>query len=494
LNLSDAVCAHAAARPDAAALLTPTRRISYAELDAMSWRVAGHLAGRGMRAGDRAAITISDNVAHAVTLLALVRLGAAQYGLSAADTVSTRQSIIRRLGLKWFVGEEAPADVTIPQVPIDPTLRDYENIRKDRSVLASDPDLPWLAMMSSGTTGAPKAFLLSHAQTLGRYNTYRAAIPLEPGHRFLSLVELSFGSARQRTLYSMMSGGTVVMPDRASDPITLALVNDSNVGIVFSTPFHLSLLLKLVRPDAPGPLLPTVNMLVCSTSEVGEALRQAVRRSVSPNLMVAYGSSEVGYVAAGSGAAQASVPGSVGFPLPGATVQLVDNDEVIHQPGVTGRLRVKAPFLIAGYLDDPEMTGEYFRDGWFYPGDLGAWSADGQLIFKGRADDMMLLDGINIYPAEIEQTLMQHPAVAETAAFAIKSPIHQDVPAAAVVLSSPVTSQTLLDFSKELLGVRAPRIIMLMHALPRSPAGKVLRTALLEEYEKATSSQHAPTG
>lgn len=494
MNLSDAVSAHAAARPDAAALLTPTRRMAYSELDANAWRVAAYLAAGGIRAGDRVAITINDNIAHAVTLLALVRLGAAQYGLSASDTVSTRQNIIRRLGLKWFVGDRPPEDVAIPHLSIDATLRAYDNMEKDRSVLCNDPGTPWLAMMSSGTTGAPKAFLLTHAQTLGRYNTYRAAIPLEPGHRFLSLVELSFGSARQRTLYSMMSGGTVVMPDETSDPITLSLINDNNVSIVFSTPFHLSQLLNLARPEGAGLLLPTLDMLVCSTSEVGEALRQSVRRSVSPNLMVAYGSSEVGYVAAGGGMAQAAVPGSVGFPLPGPTVQLVDDDGVIRQPGVTGRLRIQAPFLIDGYLDDPEMTAEYFRDGWFYPGDLGAWSPDGQLVFKGRADDMMLLDGINIYPAEIEQTLIQHPAVAESAAFAIKSAIHQDVPAAAVVLNTAVTPQALLDFSKEQLGIRAPRIIMLVNALPRSPAGKVLRTALLEQYERALVARSAPAG
>ena len=464
--------------------------MAYAELDAMAWRVAAYLKSRGVQPGDRVAIIITDNVAHAVTLLALVRLGAAQYGLSALDTVSTRQAIIQRLGLKFIVGETPPADVKIPLVPIDPTLRAYAGIEKDRSVCSEDPHLPWLAMMSSGTTGSPKAFLLSHAQTLGRYNTYRAAIPLEQGHRFLSLVELSFGSARQRTLYSMMSGGTIVLPDVMTDPISLSLISGSKVGIVFSTPFHLSLLLKLVSPEASGPLLPTVNTLVCSTSEVGEALRQAVRRSVSPHLMVAYGSSEVGYVAAGSGAAQAAVPGSVGFPLPGVVLQLVGQDgEIVNQPGIAGRLRVRAPFLIDGYLEDPVMTGEYFRDGWFYPGDLGAWSADGQLVFRGRADDMMLLDGINIYPAEIEQTLLQHPAVDETAAFAIKSDLHQDIPAAAVVLNTAMTPQSLLDFSKELLGVRAPRIIMIMDALPRSPAGKILRTALLDQYQRATAAR-----
>jgi acyl-coenzyme A synthetase/AMP-(fatty) acid ligase len=489
LNLSGAVSAHAAQRPDAAALLTPTRRMGYAELDMMAWKVATYLFRRGVRAGDRVAIILIDNMAHAVTLLALVRLGAAQYGLSALDTVSTRQATVQRLDLKWIVGDAPPADVSLPHIPIDPTLHAYASIEIDRSAQSDDENQPWLAMMSSGTTGAPKAFLLTHAHTAGRYNTYRAAIPLEPGHRFLSLVELSFGSARQRTLYSFLAGGTVVLPDLAIQSINLRLINNSNIDIVFSTPFHLSLLLKLVRPESPNPLLPGVSMLVCSTSEVGEGLREAVRRAVSPNLMVAYGSSEVGYVAAGRGAAQAAVPGSVGFPLPGVTLELVDNGEIIRQPGITGLIRVRAPFLIDGYLDDPAMTREYFKGGWFYPGDLGAWSPDGQLIFKGRADDMMLHDGINIYPAEIEQVLLQHAAVAEAAAFSIKSQIHRDVPAAAVVLSRQATPQILLDFSKELLGVRAPRVIMIMDALPRSPAGKVLRTALAKQYQQATSSQ-----
>jgi acyl-coenzyme A synthetase/AMP-(fatty) acid ligase len=481
VNLSAAVSAHAARRPSAPALLTPSRQITYAMLDDMVWRVATDLARRGVRAGDRVGITLADNVAHAVTMLALIRLGAAQYGLSLGDSASVREATIRRLGIGWTIGCKPPPGVEIPSIAIDPTLAAYAALTPDRSIMANDPDLPWLAMMSSGTTGSPKAFLLSHAQTLGRFNTYCAGIPLTAEDRFISLVELGFGSARQRTLYSFLSGGTVVMTENVAQPLTTGLIDASRASIVFATPFHLFMMLHHAGANQSGYLLPHVRMLVASTSEVGDELRHQVRQHLTPNLHVAYGSSEVGYVTAGGPEAQAAVPGSVGFPLPGPTLQLFTDGTVIHEPGTVGRIRVRAPFLIAGYLDDPEMTRRYFQDDWFYPGDLGEWSADGQLIFRGRADDMMMLDGINIYPAEIEQTLLRHPAVAEAAAFGIKSQIHQDIPCAAVVLREAATPEALAVFCRDRIGLRGPKFVMIMRALPRSAAGKILRNRLAEQ-------------
>jgi len=113
-----------------------------------------------------------------------------------------------------------------------------------------------------------------------------------------------------------------------------------------------------------------------------------------------------------------------------------------------------------------------------YPGDLGVLTDDEQLIFKGRADDMMLFDGINIYPAEIEAVLAAHEAVGEAAAFPLKSEVHQDIPVAAVTLRAPVTEGELLAFCRARLGARTPQRIVAVEEFPRSPAGKILKREL----------------
>jgi acyl-coenzyme A synthetase/AMP-(fatty) acid ligase len=133
-----------------------------------------------------------------------------------------------------------------------------------------------------------------------------------------------------------------------------------------------------------------------------------------------------------------------------------------------------------GYIGDEAASARAFRGGWYYPGDLGYLDEGGALYFRGRADDLMNYDGMKIYPADIEEVLLAHPAVAEAAAFPLPSDRHQDVPFAAVVLRSPVAAATLLDWCRERLGARAPIKLAQLASLPRTERGKVNKQALVQ--------------
>ena len=137
--------------------------------------------------------------------------------------------------------------------------------------------------------------------------------------------------------------------------------------------------------------------------------------------------------------------------------------------------------MFGGYLNDPESTRSCLIDGWFFPGDLGKMTPDGQLIHCGRADQMMIFNGINIYPAEIEQCVTRHPAVTDAAAFPLSSPVHQDVPVCAVVLleGSTITEEHLLAYLQQRLGFRSPRRLIRLKAIPRNEQGKVIRHELM---------------
>jgi len=139
--------------------------------------------------------------------------------------------------------------------------------------------------------------------------------------------------------------------------------------------------------------------------------------------------------------------------------------------------------MIDHYLNDDEATERAFKDGWFLPGDIGKFTPDGQLVFLGRADQMMIMDGINIYPAEIEAVVGRHPAVRDSAAIPLRSPLHQDIPVCAVALhSGKVASETeLLEFTFQRLGSRYPRRIILLEEIPRTKQGKLLLNELSQE-------------
>ena len=140
------------------------------------------------------------------------------------------------------------------------------------------------------------------------------------------------------------------------------------------------------------------------------------------------------------------------------------------------------PGFARSYLDDPAATARAFRDGWYYPGDLGFLAPEGALFLKGRADDLINYDGTKIYPADIELALQQHPAVAEAAAFPVLVDGFRQRPVAAVLLKAPATPDELLAFGRERLGMRSPRDVHIVHEFPRNAVGKVLKRELAARF------------
>ena len=176
-----------------------------------------------------------------------------------------------------------------------------------------------------------------------------------------------------------------------------------------------------------------------------------------------YGSNEFGVVSIAPPALVRNIPGVVGKVVPGMKAEVVDDRGNPLPSGRVGKLRLKSAGTIDGNLDDPVETARVFRDGWFYSDDLAEFTPNGELIHHGRVDDLMILDGINIYPAEIEDALLQHEKVAEAAAFPIPSKTHGDIPAAAVVVRSPVSVEELLSYCRSLLGRHSPSGLKIVH-------------------------------
>jgi len=148
-------------------------------------------------------------------------------------------------------------------------------------------------------------------------------------------------------------------------------------------------------------------------------------------------------------------------------------------------LSPSASGMATGYVDNPSQTAQRFRDGWFYPGDVGTLRGDGQLIVQGRRDDMIVLNGLNIFPAEIERVLERHPSVAEAAALPLPSTVHGQIPVAAVVLRAgeSVTAAELRRFCHQHLGLRTPRRVLVLDQLPKNSQGKTMKRDLANAFQ-----------
>jgi long-chain acyl-CoA synthetase len=236
-------------------------------------------------------------------------------------------------------------------------------------------------------------------------------------------------------------------------------------------------------PDE-GPRFPGVRDLTLSTTVAPEALRSKVRRRLTPHVVIAYGSNEAWYVTRADAPDQIRFPDTVGLPYDGVELEIVDERGQALPAGEVGLVRVRGSGFARAYIDDPEASAKSFRDGWYYPGDLGVLAPEGALFLKGRADDLINFDGLKIFPSDIEAALLEHEAVAEAAAFPVMVDGYRQVPAAAIILRGAATADELIAFCDARIGPRAPRLVRILDGFPRNAIGKVLKRELARRFSQ----------
>jgi long-chain acyl-CoA synthetase len=496
MNITDALTARARRMPDAIAVLTPSTSVTYAQLDAAVWQACARLRRLGIAPDHIVGLSLAAPLVHVVATLALARLGVAQLPLPLSDPAPARAAIARRLGLAAVIGDRigAAAQAGVPVIPADPGwLQAAPGVAHDPRLRCDDPLRTWQVTATSGTTGEAKLGLVSHATGLQRAEKDSKRGFFRDGERMLLLIPLHFRVSTVRVAFTMHAGTCLCLPEglREIDEV-LDFVETRRIGVVSAAPVHGVAMAQAQRHEAP-PRLRGVRVLQIGGSSVGTAMRRLIRSRLCDRLYVQYGSNEAGSITVASPELQDRLPETVGTAVPGMQIQIVDTEGRPLPAGEVGEIRVRGPGIIDRYLDDPAADARAFRDGWFHQGDRGALDEHGALTLHGRSDDMINLDGINIYPAEIERALLQHPAVAEASAFGLHSEVHQHVPAAAVVLRHPLAKEELLAHARQWLGAKAPRALLVLAELPRDPLGKVRRDALARELMRRRAARPSPS-
>jgi acyl-coenzyme A synthetase/AMP-(fatty) acid ligase len=477
VNVTDGLFRRAQETPDAPAVLTPRSSLTYGELVKSVSFGAARFKRDGLAPGDIVALALSSQLEHLVASLGLARLGVGQISLHPSDSPALRRELERRLGIA----------TTITSVPME--SRALPARHPDTPFAASeDGRLPFLVKRTSGTTvDAPKLAVLTHGMAHPWLYDFDDGLPEGAGHRFLSLIPVSFTGAVHAVLRCLSLGGCLALPDGITGYRALVrFIIRHRIDFLAGGPVHAAGLLKLAN-DGGKRLLPQVKAFRVSTTLIPEPVRKAIRERLTPNLFIFYGTTEVGALTLAAPDLVARVPGVVGFPVRGVEIQVVDADGRPQPAGRPGLVRARSAGMIREYLGDPAETARVFRDGWFHSSDLAEFTPEGALIHHGRADDLMIFDGINIHPAEIESALLKHPAVAEAAAFSIKSLARGDVPHVAVVLKGKANSRELLAHCRSWLGARSPSGVMKVRELPRNAAGKVVRRELEALWKSSAS-------
>jgi acyl-coenzyme A synthetase/AMP-(fatty) acid ligase len=482
INVTDPIFEWSVQVPYAVAIVEGDQVIHYGALCSAVLHAMAAFREAGWSPGELAGISISGSFAlQLVTSLALARAGITQVWLPLSDPVEYRASRAQALGITALITDHEQGLINrIPHFVPDPAWLSASGAgpaAEDLRVSGTDKAL--IIIQSSGTTGAPKDIVVSQDDELIYANRQHPTSACLPGERCMHLMGLRFWTGLSRALRCLANGGALVVPPAKWTSEELRqFIDRHHVTYLWCTPMHVQILLEGIPSETPR--LPQLRFFRCSSGALTVSSFQEARRRISPNLSIQYGSNEAGGIATAPPALLDRYPDCVGFPMPGIELQIVDEFDVAVAAGSMGHVRVRG----AG-IDPRRMLGtseetRAYKGEWYYPGDVGLVNPEGVLFLKGRSDEVMNFDGIMIGPAEIESVLGRHPAVADSAAFPLHSPMHQDIPAAAVVLRHPLALDELALYCRQHLGIRAPRMFFATDAIPRSPIGKILRRRLTE--------------
>jgi acyl-coenzyme A synthetase/AMP-(fatty) acid ligase len=493
MNVLDLMARMVRANPDLPALTSRGRTLGLRALWRLVGAVAGQLAARGVAAGDTVLIGRVSIETHLLAVLALTRIGAVSCSLPAGMTADVRKMLARRTGARFGVDADGSIFAGIPGF----TSIDEAWARARPEAGARLPALQrglanstWRLMLSSGTTGGAKLIAWTHGPRADVQLKMLEGFPAGPGERVMVCADLGMGLSLGQALITLQSGGTLVLPDNAQPTNWLQVIDkEKPTRIVTTTALAGTLAGHAKGRGGEGPL-PGLMSLMVGGAPVPPALMADLQKHVCPNVVIIYGSTELGPSARSDPWSRAAFPESAGRLLPGIEAEAVDGNGQALAAGQVGTLRFRSRngAMASGYLGDAHATAAAFRDGWFYPGDVGA-VADGNLFLRGRADDRVNVGGVKIDPARVEKALDTVPGVKESALVQVTREGGRSALVAAIVAgegfdSRAVGARVQQEAGKGVILVRVP-------SLPRNAGGKVMRKQLSEGLAKALASGRA---
>ncbi|MGO4255937.1 class I adenylate-forming enzyme family protein [Marmoricola sp. RAF53] len=469
------------------------------ELLETSHRLAASMQRLGVQAGDRVLVVLENRPEIRLTYLACWRLGAVPTPLS---IISVRRDLIRAIKLTapTLVVTEQSALANVRDsldeaggrarvVLVEPDNATEDVVTFEEMASGELADLPYAddsalaaLLLTGGTTGRSKGVRLTHANlwTAGRSRAEiwadtpsgTTVMPLPLTHIFgllVTVADLHWATPRRQVLMRRFDERTclsLVEELRAQE----ACLVPAAIETLLNQPLHefdLSSLTHVVCGSAP---------LRHSTYERFTELLPGVE------LRMGYGLSEAAGLVSGTRRGEA-VPGSVGKPAPDCEVRIASNDGEEMPAGETGEIVCRSPFVMAGYLEDSTQVDDAVVDGWLHTGDLGHLDENGNLFIDGRSKDLIIRNGFNVFPAEVEYALMEHPSIDQAVVVGRPDPQRGEEVVAFVTLSGGATvdPRDLVSFARASIGAyKYPREIHIVGTIPQTRLGKVDRIALRE--------------
>ncbi len=366
--------------------------------------------------------------------------------------------------------------------------------KKKIKELRDNPNLPidtTTVILSSGTTGKKKVLYFNSEKQLLRYSTTIDKFHGKSLERFYCFTTIYYPHARFSNLLALLKGMTIILPQNRSKDL-ISFCNDYRVDHLQLTGDQaLNILLKQksnLKDNTTKIQLPNLKSCVLSNSLITEPIRKKILSTITSELYIVYGTNEFGLISEATPFDIKTHCGTVGKPFSSVSLKILQDNGIECKVGEVGNIVVKSNSMISKYDKDKSSTKMLFDEAGFWTNDLGRLTENGNLIFEGRKDDMMIFTGENIYPREIESVLEAHSNVIESAVFPLTIGLQSGIPFAVVTVNKTTNENDLLQWCNNKLGWRRPQRIFIAKELPKNSMGKVLKKELIKIISKKLSN------
>ncbi|HEX8959820.1 MAG TPA: long-chain fatty acid--CoA ligase [Solirubrobacterales bacterium] len=521
-NLASLLSASAARTPDSPAVRLGEIELSYAELDERSARLATLLRERGFEPGDRVGVMLPNVPEFPIAYYGTLRAGGVVVPM---NVLLKRREIAfyledsgARLLLVWHgfaaearaAADEAGAELvevepaafaaTLAGLPPTGSGVPYERIgdikHTGTDVVATDEDDTAVILYTSGTTGKPKGAELTHAN-LARNAEIASRTTCEVGDGDVVLGALplfhSFGQSVAMNA-SLRVGACLTLVPKFDPGAALETMQRDRVTHFYGVPTMFGALLH--HPERGRFDTSALRTCITGGASMPVKVLRGFERAFGCIVLEGYGLSETSPVASSNHPGRERKPGSIGTPIEGVEMRVVDEDDKPVAQGEVGEIVIRGHNVMKGYWRRPDATAEAMRGGWFHSGDLARTDEDGYFYIVDRKKDMIIRGGYNVYPREVEEVLYEHPKIREAAVLGVPDDEWGEEVGAAVVLheGEELGAAEVSAYVKERIAAyKYPRLVWFLDELPKGPTGKILKREIeLPAEIRSTRPEHVP--
>ena len=504
MNIGSLFTRHSRYRPNHLAVVFEDQRLTWFEFNQNINRLANALLAMGIQKGDKIATLLPNCLELLEVYWAVAKIGAVVVPFSTMLLEKAMQSLLQDSDSVLLISNTSFTE------KINSIKSELTAIAKDRYLLtdssdtpgfqdyralkaaASDqepegivirPDDPFNIMYSSGTTGLPKGIVHTHRIRAAYATTFAASYRMTPETINLHAGAIVFNGAFVDLMPTVFVGATYILLSQFEPLSYIETIEREKVTHIMVVPAQIIAMLN--APNFSPEALESLEMILSLGAPLHREHKDELNHRLPGRFYELYGLTE-GFVTVLDKEDYPAKPDSVGVPPPFFEMRISDESGNELPAGQVGEICGRGPIMMPGYYKQPNLTAEAIKDGWLHSGDLGYVDEDGFLYLVDRKKDMIISGGVNVYPRDIEEVVVQHPAVQEAAVMGIPHEKWGETPLAAVTLLEPgsVTSEELKNWINHHVAAKFQRVhdVVIMDEFPRNVAGKILKRVMRENY------------